>query len=119
MSIIYTYEIIKVDEVARCMEVVYTAEGHPTMHIGTRLPFADETLESVVRQYEPIRYWVEQQRGISVPTVGEAGTLNPVIVAPPDGPPLSARTLSKVQDAKFMAIFPTLASGSIETTIFE
>ena len=78
MSITYSYEIIAVNEQARCMEIVYTAEGHQTMHIGARLPYEGETLEQIVRMYEPVRYWEEQQLAVVVPQVGATGTLKPL-----------------------------------------
>ena len=80
MSITYSYEIIAVNEAARCMEIVYTAEGHQTMHIGARLPYEGEALEQIVRMYEPVRYWEEQQLAVVVPQVGETGTLEPLPV---------------------------------------
>ena len=84
MSITYSYEIISVNEEARCMEIVYTAEGHKTLHIGARLPYEGETLEQVIRMYEPVRYWEEQQMPVVVPQVGTTGTLEPL---PPPPPP--------------------------------
>lgn len=78
MSITYSYEIIAVDEAARCMEIIYTAEGHQTMHIGARLPYQGETVEQIVRMYEPVRYWEEQQLSVIVPQVGETGVLAPI-----------------------------------------
>jgi hypothetical protein len=75
MSITYKYEIISVDEAARCMEVVYSAEGHQTMHIGARLPFEGETLESVVRMFAPVQLWVELAMPIVLPAVGTTGVL--------------------------------------------
>jgi hypothetical protein len=80
MSITYSFEIISVNEQARCMEIVYTAEGHQTMHIGARLPYEGETLEQIVRMYEPVRYWEEQQLAVVVPQVGTTGTLEPIPV---------------------------------------
>jgi len=82
MSIQYTYQVIKVDEEARCMEVVYSAEGHPTMHIGARLPYAGETLEEIIAMYSPVAYWEERQRQVLLPTVGATGTINPAGVVP-------------------------------------
>lgn len=78
MSITYSYEIIAVDEAARCMEIVYTADGHQTMHIGARLPYEGETIEQIVRMYEPVRYWEEQQFLVVVPQVGTTGTIAPI-----------------------------------------
>jgi hypothetical protein len=42
MNIDYTYEIVEVDAAAKCMVVVYSAEGHETMQIGAPLPFEGE-----------------------------------------------------------------------------
>ena len=75
MSINYNYEIISVNESARCMEISYTAEGHPTQHIGARLPYEGETLETVVRIYSPVKYWEEIQRSVITPTVGASGNI--------------------------------------------
>jgi hypothetical protein len=75
MSIEYTYEIISVNEQARSMEVVYTATGYPTMHIGTRLPYEGETLEAIIDMYSPIAYWREISQPVVVPVVGTIGTV--------------------------------------------
>lgn len=107
MSITYTYEIISVDPAARCMEVVYHADGHPKMHIGARLPFDGEALEAVIAQYAPVAYWEELQRPLMVPQVGLTGVVDPAPVA------------QTADDTAFAPIFPTLASGSIDSTVFE
>lgn len=73
MSINFNYEIISVDASARCMEVVYTAEGHPTQHIGARLPYEGETVEGVVLMYAPINLWLELKKTVIVPDVGISG----------------------------------------------
>jgi hypothetical protein len=77
MSITYTYKIIAVDETARCMEVVYSAEGHQTMHIGARLPFEGETVESVIKMYAPVPLWLELSTPMVSPPVGLTGTIAP------------------------------------------
>ena len=87
MSIEYTYEIVSVDEAARCMEVVYSAEGHQTMHIGARLPFVGESLESVIEAYAPVPLWLEMATPVSVPQVGTSGTVAPTLVVEPDNTP--------------------------------
>ena len=86
MTIEYTYEIISVDEAARCMEVVYSSEGRETMHIGARLPFVGEDLEQIIRMYAPIAYWEERERAVQVPQVGASGTVAPVISDEPEAP---------------------------------
>lgn len=107
MSITYTYKIISVDQAARCMEVVYEAEGHPTMHIGARLPYEGEALDSIVAQYAPVAYWQELQRPVVVPQVGATGVVSPIPVE------------QAASDTAFAPIFPTPASGSINQTAFE
>jgi hypothetical protein len=86
MSITYTYEIIAVDEAARCMEVVYSAEGHQTMHIGARLPFEGESLESVIKAFAPIPLWTALKTPVLTPIVGTIGTIAP---EPPVGIPVT------------------------------
>jgi hypothetical protein len=86
MSIQYTYEIIAVDEAARCMEVVYSAEGHQTMHIGARLPFEGEALEDVIKAFAPVPLWLELARPVQIPSVGVQGTVAP---APEPETPIS------------------------------
>lgn len=76
MSIPYTYSIVRTDPVARTMEIVYESPGHPTMHIGARLPFIDETVETVVQMYAPIRFWQEQEAQVIVPALG-SGSYTP------------------------------------------
>jgi hypothetical protein len=78
MSIAYTYEIVRVDEAARCMEVVYSAQGHQTMHIGARLPFVGESLEDVISMFAPVTLWLEMAAPVIVPQVGVSGTVTPV-----------------------------------------
>ena len=75
MGINYEYKIVAVDTVARCMEIVYTAAGYPTQHIGARLPFEGESLEYVVRMFSPTIFWEETQRITLPPTVGAAGAI--------------------------------------------
>jgi hypothetical protein len=77
MNIAYTYEIVSVDEAARCMEVVYTSDGQQTMRIGARLPFEGENLEAVVRMYAPVAYWQSEQTPVVAPAVGTTGSVSP------------------------------------------
>lgn len=86
MSITYTYEIVAVDAAARCMEIVYSAEGHQTMHIGARLPYEGESLEAVIGQYAPVAYWLEQARPVVVPQVGTSGAVQPPTPEPEQTP---------------------------------
>lgn len=77
MSIVYNYEIVSVDEQARCMEIIYSAEGYETFRISARLPFDGETLEEVVVAYEPVRRWEEMTLPVVAPQVGASGIIDP------------------------------------------
>lgn len=94
MTIEYTYEITRVDETARCMDVVYSAQGHQTMHIGARLPYEGEPLESVIEMFSPVGYWLQQAAAVVVPAVGQSGTI---------GTPV-AETLQSVKTKKLLEI---------------
>jgi hypothetical protein len=108
MSIEYTYEIIKVDEAARCMEVVYSAEGHQTMHIGARLPFEGENLESVINAFAPVPLWLELATPVVAPPVGLKGIISSGQVE-----------TNGAEDFFSEPIFPTPSSGEIGSTSFD
>lgn len=74
MSIEYTYEIVSVDEAARCMEVVYTSPGREAMHVGARLPYQGENLEDVIAGFAPIGLWAEKDLVVVPPQVGYKGS---------------------------------------------
>jgi hypothetical protein len=86
----YTYKIISTNPEARHMEVEFSAEGYPTVLVGTRLPLKGESLDDILRLYAPIQYWNEQISEVTVPEVGSSGsikeaeiitpTTNPVVV---------------------------------------
>lgn len=79
MNIAYTYEIVSVDEAARCMEIIYSSDGQQTMHVGARLPFEGENLEAVVQMYAPVAYWQTAQTPVVAPAVGTQGSISPAI----------------------------------------
>jgi hypothetical protein len=73
----YEYEIISVDESAGCMEIVYTSEGKPPMHIGARLPYEGETVKAVVDMYAPVSYWTSLNARFAPVAVGLKGEHRP------------------------------------------
>jgi hypothetical protein len=75
MSITYNYEIVKVDEASRVMEVVYSSSGRQTMHVSARLPYEGESLEDIIRMYSPVSYWIEKEMRVVCPVVGASGVL--------------------------------------------
>lgn len=82
-NIEYTYEIVSVNEEARCMEVVYSSDGRQTMHIGARLPFEGESLEDVIKMFAPVPLWIEQAMPVVAPTVGITGSVAVQLVSDP------------------------------------
>ena len=82
MSVEYTYEIVSVDEAARCMEIVYESEGRQTMRVGARLPYVGETIAAIVAAYSPVAYWLAQERSVVLPTVGHRGAISDVQANP-------------------------------------
>jgi hypothetical protein len=109
MNIIYKYEIIRVDQAARCMEIIYSSDGRQTMHIGARLPFEGESLESVVQMYAPVAYWREQDSSVVAPAVGSTGSLQAVFMIEQSGP----------SEDQFSSIFPSPPTGSIQSSVLE
>lgn len=76
----YTYEILSVDEDARCMEVSYKAEGFTPVIVGTSIPLEGELLEEIIRRFAPISFWEEKTKKVVAPLVGTKGLVEiPVI----------------------------------------
>ena len=73
----YTYQITSVNAEAKCMEVVYSAEGYESFTVGVRLPYDDETLENVISSYAPVPHWINSTRNYINPTpaAGTVGTI--------------------------------------------
>jgi hypothetical protein len=107
MTIQYTYEIVMVDEPARCMEVRYSSDGRKTISVGARLPFEGESLEAVIQMYAPTAYWRDQERVSVVPAVGTSGALQENMSTP---------TKESAED-QFFSLFPTPPAGDIKAVI--
>jgi hypothetical protein len=82
MTISYKYTISSVDVDARAMEIIFEAEGHQTMHVGARLPYEGESLESLVAMYAPIGIWEALSRPIVPPEAGTTGVIVPQPLVP-------------------------------------
>ena len=80
----YTFEITNVDTTAKCMVVLYRADGFDDITVGTRLPLVNETIDQVVIEFAPIKLWEEQTFGFQIPVVGTSGQISsePEIIEP-------------------------------------
>ena len=76
----YTYEILSVDEDARCMEVSYKAEGFAPVIVGTSVPLEGELLEEVISRFAPISFWEEKTKKVVAPLVGTKGLIEIPVV---------------------------------------
>lgn len=103
MSITYDYKIISVDVAARCMEVVYSAEGHSTLHVSTRLPYEGEALEVVIQMFAPVPYWIERGLKVVAPEIGTVGFITP------HPPPVSVEVSNRAA--------PNLPVGNIPVSV--
>lgn len=72
---IYKYEIIRVDEPSRVMDVAYTHETHGVLHVGVRLPFVGEGAETVIAQFAPVAYWRDLETPVEPPVAGSIGSI--------------------------------------------
>jgi hypothetical protein len=74
----YTYEILSVDEPAKCMDVLYSSEGREPQLVGVRLPFEGEPLEAVIDSFSPVPYWLALEAKRDIPAIGTRGVIKPV-----------------------------------------
>lgn len=85
MKVEYTYSIINVDQDAKTMEIVYDSPVYGVLHVGARLPWEDETVEDIVRMYNPSLYWLERTRPTLNVTPGLTGSQS-IGIDEPDEP---------------------------------
>jgi hypothetical protein len=83
MSIKFNYEIINVNEPAKAMEIVYTAEGREPMHIGARMPYEGESLETIVKMFSPVAIWLSQDAAVTPVSAGTKGSIDPTAIVTP------------------------------------
>ena len=101
MNINYTYSIINVDKDTKTMEIVYESPDYGVLHVGARLPWPDETLEDIVKMYNPILYWLEQTREPADVEEGISGSQS-IEVFDPNDPP-TPPTLEQLREAAFLS----------------
>jgi hypothetical protein len=112
MSIAYTYKIIKVDEAARCMEVVYSAEGKSPVHVGVRIPAVGESFDEAIKAFAPIGVWADAETVVQKVSVGAAGEINitPVALTLEEAKSIQQRLLA---DSRYFAENETIMVGGV------
>lgn len=114
MNIEYTYRITNVDKQAKSMEIMYESSKYGVLHVGARMPWEDETLEDVVRMYNPVNYWLEKEKEVLDVEVGAYGVQS--ISLEPSVQPDNSEDRPDNSEDQFYDLFPTQPSGSIEVT---
>lgn len=82
MSISYTYTIVKIDEAAKSMDILYSSEGHQDILVGARIPWSDESVEAIVSMYAPIANWLETQKQFLPVQVNTSGVITTPTTSP-------------------------------------
>lgn len=88
----FTYLVANVDAAARCMEVVYLADGYEPVLVGVRAPVQGEDPAALIAQFAPTGVWDAidiEKLPLAMPEVGTGGRIEaPMVVpAPPVEPP--------------------------------
>lgn len=98
MIVNYSYEIINVDKEEKTMEIVYTSEKYGVLHVGARMPWANETIEDIVLMYNPVAYWLEQDREVLDIDAGITGQQEEFYPSPDDPPePFTVEEISELR----------------------
>jgi hypothetical protein len=69
----YTYELTEVIEEQNQMMVKFSSPGREDIIVGTPLPTEGIDLKDFLHSYVPIGIWLEKDRKVFVPQVGETG----------------------------------------------
>ena len=69
----YTFELLEVIEEQNQMTVKFSSPGREDIIVGTPLPTEGMDLKDFLYPYAPIPIWLEKDRKVFVPQVGETG----------------------------------------------
>lgn len=70
----YSYEVVRVDQDAKCMDVEFTAEGFDPIVVGVRLPTVGENVDLVIQSFAPHSMWNPQVIEYASVSVGASGS---------------------------------------------
>jgi hypothetical protein len=78
------------------MDIQYTSPQYGSILVGARMPWEGETVEDIVRNFEPVRYWIEQTLNVAPVSEGAGGTIQ-VSTGPETAGPRSVSKLALVR----------------------
>lgn len=71
-----SYKILTVNTEANCMDVEFSAEGHDTVTVGVRIPFAHEDVDQVIQSFAPMSVWFPQPTELASISEGRVGQID-------------------------------------------
>lgn len=76
MTLEYTYEIKNVNAEFKCMEIEFNSIDKKSILVGAPLPISGTDLDTHIRNYAPIRAWLEEDVEYVIPVVGTTGSFS-------------------------------------------
>ncbi len=80
----FTYLVTRTDPDARCMDVLYVADGYEPVLVGVRAPVAGEDRDQLLKQCAPTGIWDAidiEKLPMDMPEVGTSGRIEPPVLA--------------------------------------
>lgn len=71
----FTYEVTRVDEDNKVMDLVFKTEGLSDVLVSARLPFNGESVDDLALSVAPFYAWDMEQAEFTTPSVGVRGSL--------------------------------------------
>ena len=97
----YTYKITHSDANTNTMIIEYSANGYPTVSVGSKVPYVGESLDDVVLNNAPFNIWQTANANVAIPDIGATGSYIPPSVAPVAAPTLATLKLQKESEISY------------------
>jgi len=75
INITYKYEIKKVDDISKIMEVEYSSLGYNNITVSMPLPYTDISVEDHIRTYAPLHHWEMSKKTYQDVSAGVVGII--------------------------------------------
>jgi len=108
MNIDFTYAITSVNHATKTMMVSYSATNYPTVSKEVRIPWREEDLDIVLREYAPYGVWWAYNKPTKDIVVGTKGLINsqnkPAVKVIPqtDVNTVKAEQISKIAQSRYL-----------------